>query len=69
MVLISDAPAGAWNSFIPDLRWFAPPANIQHPSGIGFRGDEIVTALYLRTDKDQTRTTPIATNCWRGELV
>ena len=41
-----ERPCRGLELFYPrDHRLFAPPANIQHPSGVGFCGDEIVTAL------------------------
>jgi len=53
-------PCRGWNCFIPDQRWFAPPANIQHPSGIGFCGDETVTALLAFGGAAATRSTSMA---------
>jgi hypothetical protein len=40
---------------MPDYRWFAPPANIQHPSGIGFCGDEISNGVVTSFSGDDRK--------------
>ena len=62
-------PAGPWSCFIPNHRWFAPPANIQHPSGIGFcAANKIVTALLPRGKTDVSIIHVIRVTC-RGSRV
>ena len=37
-VMFDRTPLPGLGIFLPDHRWFAPPANIQHPAGIRFCG-------------------------------